>query len=310
MWLPVAGLSEQVSNWSVTVETDQSQDIPRGRFVFSFTPPADPDYHHVNVYRRPADSLGNPLADWLPDKVASMITGGPGGWWPLPSQPEHWLFKAVACNSLGQENPVSPPTVFMTVPTSAGVTMSKAKPSGVTGPMAVDGQGRITTAADRDVPLIASSQPGSAYLGSRIVQWMGQIWVWTGSQYQLDTNANRIKSELQQNGLTAAEFAATFAPVRVLSSVPSTARKATSSLPPAIDGCTDGTALPAAALRRPVSKDVKCCSERPASQRRGRGLLSAVHRCLNITTLIIFLTFIDLLCSDPQIYINGARCHY
>ncbi|GIU76772.1 MAG: hypothetical protein KatS3mg005_0010 [Bryobacteraceae bacterium] len=222
VWLPVAGLSEQVSNWSVTVETDQSQDIPRGRFVFSFTPPADPDYHHVNVYRRPADSLGNPLADWLPDKVASMITGGPGGWWPLPSQPEHWLFKAVACNSLGQENPVSPPTVFMTVPTSAGVTMSKAKPSGVTGPMAVDGQGRITTAADRDVPLIASSQPGSAYLGSRIVQWMGQIWVWTGSQYQLDTNANRIKSELQQNGLTAAEFAATFAPVRVLSSVPST----------------------------------------------------------------------------------------
>lgn len=219
--LPVAGLSDQVTNWSVTVETDQSQDIPRGRFVFSFTPPSDPDFHHVHVYRRPANAQGNPIADWLPDKVASIITGGPGGWWPLPSAAEYWLFKAVACNSLGQENTDNPPTVLVAVPVSSGVTMSKAKPGGVTGPIAVDGQGRITTASDRDVPVIAASQPGSTWLGSRVVYWAGQIWTWTGSAYQPDTNAAQIKAQLQSNGLTAAEFAAGYAPVRLVSSVPS-----------------------------------------------------------------------------------------
>jgi phage-related protein len=144
VWLPQAGLSEQVSNWSVTVETDQSQDIPRGRFVFAFTPPSDPDFHHIHVYRRPADSLGNPLADWLPDKVASIVTGGPGGWWPLPSQPEYWLFKAVACNSLGQENTVNPPTLLVSVPASGGVTAGKVSPGAVTGPVSVDANGRVT----------------------------------------------------------------------------------------------------------------------------------------------------------------------
>ena len=144
VWLPQAGLSEQVANWSVTVETDQSQDIPRGRFVFAFTPPNDPDFHHIHVYRRPADSLGNPLADWLPDKVASIITGGPGSWWPLPSQPEYWLFKAVACNSLGQENADNPPVVLATVPASSGVTAGKVSPGAVTGPVSVDASGRVT----------------------------------------------------------------------------------------------------------------------------------------------------------------------
>lgn len=221
VWLPRAGLSDQVSNWQVTVQTDQTDDVPRGRFVFSFTPPSDPDFHHIHVYRRPANSSGQPIADWLPDKVASIMTSGPGGWWPLPSQPEYWLFKAVACNSLGQENAADPPTVFVTVPTSGGVTMTRAKPGSVTGPMAVDWQGRITTASDRDVPVIAATQPGASWLGSRVVYWAGQLWTWNGSAYQPDTNAAQIKNQLQQNGLTAAEFATSFAPVRVLNYVPS-----------------------------------------------------------------------------------------
>lgn len=144
VWLPKAGLSDHVTDWQVTVETDQTQDVPRGRFVFSFTPPADPDFHHVHVYRRPANAQGDPIADWLPDKVASIMTGGPGGWWPLPSQPEYWLFKAVACNSLGQENDDGAPIVFVEVPTSDGVTASRVTPGAVTGPISVDGQGRIT----------------------------------------------------------------------------------------------------------------------------------------------------------------------
>lgn len=144
VWLPKAGLSDHVTDWQVTVETDQTQDVPRGRFVFSFTPPTDPDFHHVHVYRRPANAQGDPIADWLPDKVASIMTSGPGGWWPLPSQPEYWLFKAVPCNSLGQENDVGAPVVFVSVPTSSGVTASRVTPGAVAGPVSVDGQGRIT----------------------------------------------------------------------------------------------------------------------------------------------------------------------
>lgn len=144
VFLPKAGLSDQVSGWQVTVETDQSQDVPRGRFVFAFTPPNDPDFHHVHVYRRPANAQGAPTADWLPDKVASITTGGPGGWWPLPSQPEYWLFKAVACNSLGQENDSDPPTVLVDVPTSDGVKASRLAADAVAGPIALDSQGRAT----------------------------------------------------------------------------------------------------------------------------------------------------------------------
>jgi hypothetical protein len=142
--LPVAGLSDQVTDFSVTVETDQTQAVPRGRFVFAFTKPADPDYHHVHIYRRPANSGGAPIADWLPDKVASIVEGGPGGWWTLPSNPEYWIFKAVACNSLGQENAVNPPEVFVAVPTSAGVTASKAAPGMVTGPLSVNINNQVT----------------------------------------------------------------------------------------------------------------------------------------------------------------------
>jgi len=223
VFLPIAGLSDQVTGFAVTVETDQTQDIPRGRFVFAFTPPSDPDYHHVHIYRRPANSSGQPIGDWLPDKVASIMVGGPGGWWPLPSAPEYWIFKSVSCNSLGQENTASPPEFFIAVPTSSGVSATKAKPAMATGPLTVDGAGRITTASNRDVPVIVGSDPTTLpYQGSNFVYWTanGRIYRWNGSAYVAVVNSSEIKAQLQIDGLTAAEFAASIEPIRIFSSVP------------------------------------------------------------------------------------------
>jgi hypothetical protein len=99
---------------------------------------------------------------------------------------------------------------------SAGKLKTKLDPTR----FSTDGSGAITTAANRDLPIIAASQPGSTYLGSNIVYWAGQVYTWTGSTYQLDTNATAIKQQLQLNGLTAAEFAASYAPVRLLTYTP------------------------------------------------------------------------------------------
>jgi hypothetical protein len=148
--------------------------------VFSFTKPTDPDYHHVHIYRRPANSGGAPIADWLPDKVASIIDGGPGGWWTLPSNPEYWIFKAVACNSLGQENTSNPPEVFVAVPTSAGVTASKAAPGLVSGPLSINVNNQIT---------IGPGAIGAEYIGSVNASAItGQI---AANQIQ-NINANQI----------------------------------------------------------------------------------------------------------------------
>jgi len=189
--LPVAGLSDQVSDFAVTVETDQTQDVPRGRFVFAFTPPSDPDYHHVHIYRRPANSGGAPIADWLPDKVASIIEGGPGGWWTLPSQPEYWIFRAVACNSLGQENLANPPEVFVAVPTSAGVTASKAAPGMVTGPLSVNVNNQVT---------IGPGAIGAEHIGSVDASVItGPI---VANQIQ-SINANQINGLIAANQIAA-----------------------------------------------------------------------------------------------------------
>jgi hypothetical protein len=189
--LPVAGLSDQVTGFAVTVETDQTQDVPRGRFVFAFTKPADPDYHHVHIYRRPANSGGTPIADWLPDKVASIIGGGPGGWWPLPSKPEYWIFKAVACNSLGQENTVNPPEVFVAVPTSAGVMASKAAPGLVTGPLSVNVNNQVT---------IGPGAIGAEHIGSVNASVItGPI---VANQIQ-SINANQINGLIAANQIAA-----------------------------------------------------------------------------------------------------------
>lgn len=115
--------------------------------------------------------------------------------------------------SLNQSNPA-------TIGEGLQIASGKLKTKVDTGKFSYDGSGQITLASNRDLPVIVYSQPGSSYLGANIVSYNGQIYVWTGSQYRVDTNATQIKQQLQLSGLTAAEFAASYSPVRVLSYVP------------------------------------------------------------------------------------------
>lgn len=200
--LPRAGLPNNVTGFTVTVGTDQSSDVPIGWYEYAFTPPAgDANWDGVHIYRRPADSLGNPIAPELPEPVARIRTGGKGGTWPLPPATEYWIFRCASVNPLRQEQTSGNPTVFVTVPAAGGVTASKAK-SGF------------------DLPVISATLPGATYLGAQIVYYNGHVYTWRGTAYVEDADATWVKQKLQANGLTTAEFASGYAPVVLYGGVP------------------------------------------------------------------------------------------
>jgi hypothetical protein len=139
------GPSDQVSNFSVTVGRDEAQDVPQGWFIFQFDVPADPDFFCVDFFRRPADQNGTPIGDWGVHPVCSLqAPGRQDGSWAIPAE-EHWIFKAVAVNDLGERNEVDPPTCFVTITASvSGVKAGRLDPGAVDRPLTVDFFGRAT----------------------------------------------------------------------------------------------------------------------------------------------------------------------
>ncbi len=59
--IPAWGLADQVTNFSVQVETSNRAGVPSGRFAFNFTKPADPDYYFARISRIATDSGYNPI---------------------------------------------------------------------------------------------------------------------------------------------------------------------------------------------------------------------------------------------------------
>ncbi len=207
--LPRAGLPQNVTGFSVVVGTDQSADIPTGWYEFAFTPPAgDANWDGVHIYRRPANAQGDPIAAELPEPVARIRTPGRGGTWPLPPEPEYWLFRCASVNPLGQEQTSGNPVALVPVPASSGVTAAKLAPGAATGPVAVDEQGRVTipsgaiqaqhiatVGAGSITGLIASNQIGSIE-ASKIT---GQI---TASQIQ-SISADKITGSISASQISS-----------------------------------------------------------------------------------------------------------
>ncbi len=59
--IPAWGDADQVTGFSVQVETANRAGVPSGRFAFNFTKPADPDYYFARISRIATDSSYNPI---------------------------------------------------------------------------------------------------------------------------------------------------------------------------------------------------------------------------------------------------------
>lgn len=73
--IPPWGPADQVTNFSVVVETGNRGGVPSGRFVFNFTKPADPDYYYAQISRIATDSSYNPISANATD-LTSAQNGG------------------------------------------------------------------------------------------------------------------------------------------------------------------------------------------------------------------------------------------
>lgn len=121
--IPAWGDADQVTGFSVTVETDNRAGVPSGRFVFNFTKPADPDYYYAQISRIATDASYNPLPGATYGIVAGEIDPTKQtDWWPLPATAEYWKFKSESVNYRKVVNTASAPTSNVSVSTSSGIT--------------------------------------------------------------------------------------------------------------------------------------------------------------------------------------------
>ena len=121
--IPAWGDADQVTGFSVTVETDNRAGVPSGRFVFNFTKPADPDYYYAQISRIATDSSYVPL----PGAVYGIVAGEVNptkqtDWWPLPETAEYWTFKVESVNYRKVVNATAAPISNVSVSTSSGIT--------------------------------------------------------------------------------------------------------------------------------------------------------------------------------------------
>lgn len=193
------GVSSQVSNLSVDIETKDQAGVPSARFVVNFTRPLDPEYYYTSIERllyinntftgnigatarvdvnsstriityNSSTFVGNNFTHIQPLDTVYLNTGStiseadayiveevisstqlklqtvPAGspinilfaqwgriageissfkqtdYWPLPSNPEYWKFRARSVNYREIANNTSPPTDTLTVPSSSGIT--------------------------------------------------------------------------------------------------------------------------------------------------------------------------------------------
>ena len=59
--IPAWGPADQVTNFSVQIETVNRAGVPSGRFAYKFTKPNDPDYYYAQISRIATDSGYNPI---------------------------------------------------------------------------------------------------------------------------------------------------------------------------------------------------------------------------------------------------------
>jgi hypothetical protein len=121
--IPAWGPADQVTGFSVTVETQNRAGIPSGRFVFNFTKPSDPDYYYAQISRIATDATYTPL----PGAVYGVVAGEVNptkqtDWWPLPATAEYWTFKSESVNYRKEFNTTSAPISNVSVSTSSGIT--------------------------------------------------------------------------------------------------------------------------------------------------------------------------------------------
>lgn len=117
----------QVTGFNVTVATETRKGVPSGRFVYAFTPPADPEFWYASIERIRTDSSFVPLvgAEWA--RVAGdPLAGLPTDFWPLPTAAEYWTFRCRSVNQAGDENSTSAPSVNVTVPASGGLNLAQS----------------------------------------------------------------------------------------------------------------------------------------------------------------------------------------
>lgn len=120
--IPAITAAAQPTGFGVTVEGRDYSGVASGRYVFAFTPPSDPEYWTVNIYRRWCTAPGVPAvgAEW--DLVESFpVPRAQPDFWLLPTNAEYWQFKIQSVTKGGLENTTSPPTINVTVPAASGV---------------------------------------------------------------------------------------------------------------------------------------------------------------------------------------------
>jgi hypothetical protein len=115
------GPSPQVTDFSVSVETEDRGGVPSGRFVYTFTKPSSPLYFYNRIERVRCNSAFTPLPGEIFRLVASPVEPEEQEWWSLPSEPEYWFFRSIAVTRAEVWNMDDQPLDTVTVPPSSGI---------------------------------------------------------------------------------------------------------------------------------------------------------------------------------------------
>jgi len=200
--IPAWGLADQVTNFSVQVETSNRAGVPSGRFAFNFTKPADPDYYFARISRIATDSGYNPIT-----ANATALTSAQNG----------AMFEIT---SVGTTN-------FTAIGASANTVGVIFMKTGGTG----TGNGTVKTAYAVVAETVdPSSQadwwplPGSAeywIFKSESVNYRKVVNTTTPPTSNISVTSSGGITQIAPATITTAAFASTIRPVEIVNSLPS-----------------------------------------------------------------------------------------